>query len=294
MNNSHSATSIGARTGANLGQDRPVLVIGGTGKTGRRVVDRLTRSGSPVRVVSRSSATRFDWDDPATWQPALAGTRSAYVVAPDGPVEVARFAELAATAGLERLVLLSARQPDQGGDGVLPEVERALLAGAVPVTMLRPSWFVQNFTEGMFAPELAAGVLRLPVGDGLEPFIDADDIAEVAVVALTEAEHQGAVHELSGPALLTFAEAVDLVGRSMGRDLRFEPVDPADWTEAAGTYLPAPIVALLDNLFTGIRNGDNAHLSSGVSDVLGRPARSFERVLSAGSAMGQLLVPDQP
>lgn len=259
---------------------RPVLVIGASGKTGRRVVEGLTTAGAAVRSASRSSTIRFDWDDDSTWAPALADTSAAYVVPPEAPVDVAHFARLAEDAGLERLVMLSARHPDQGGDGVIPAVEDALRAGAVPLTVVQPSWFVQNFTEGMFAPELADGVLRLPVGDGLEPFVDTTDIAAVAVAALTEDGHAGRTYELSGPELMTFADAVERLGTATGRNLKFETVEPAAWSAAAVEFLPEPVVALLDNLFTAIREGVNAHLSPGVAEALGRPPRSFGDALA--------------
>lgn len=259
--------------------DRPILVIGASGKTGRRVADQLAALDLPVRRASRSSATRFDWQDATTWAPALAGARSAYTVPPEEPVDVDRFATEAAAAGLDRVVLLSARQPDQAGDGVIPGAEAALTAGDLPVTIVRPAWFSQNFTEGLFVDELAGGVLRLPVGDGREPFIDADDIAAVAVAALTSDKHDGA-HDLSGPELLSFGEAVDRLAAATGRELRFEPVDPQVWADAAGEFLPPPVVGLLSNLFAAIRRGDNAYRSTGVEDVLGRAPRSFDRAVA--------------
>lgn len=263
---------------------RPVLVVGATGKTGRRVVDALTATGAAVRPASRTSATRFDWHEPATWAPAVAGARAAYLVPPDEPADVAQFLAQAADAGLDRVVLLSARHPEQGGDGVIPAVEAAVQAGPVAATVLRPSWFTQNFTEGMFADELAGGVLRLPVGDGREPFVDTADIAAVAVAALTSEGHRGATYEIAGPELLTFADAVARLGRATGRDLRFEPVEPGAWADAAAAHLPQPVVDLLLNLFAAIRDGANDHLSPGVEEALGRPPQPIEAAVAVGNA----------
>lgn len=259
---------------------RPVLVIGATGKTGRRVVEGLQAAGQAVRSASRSSSTRFDWDDSSTWGPALAGARASYIVPPEVPVDMALFVRLAEEAGVERFVMLSARQPDQGGDGMMPAVEAALRAGSIPVTVLQPAWFVQNFTEGMFVPELADGVLHLPVGDGLEPFVDVADIADVAVAALTEDGHAGKTYELAGPELMTFAQAVERVGAATGRDLRLETIEAEAWSAVAADHLPPPVVSLLINLFAGIRDGDNAHLSHGVREALGRPPRAFTEALA--------------
>lgn len=253
----------------------PFLVIGATGKTGRRVTDQLRAAGHPVRRASRTADTRFDWDDATTWTPALTGAAAAYLVPPETNIDVARFADDAAHAGLDRLVLLSARQPDQGGDGVLPAVEDALRAGSVPVTIVRPSWFVQNFTDGMFAPELESGVLRLPVGDGAEPFIDVADIAAVAVDALTSDRHDGCTYDLSGPDLMTFAEAVAAVGAAQRRSLRFEAISPDEWATAMADILPPPLVDLLGNLFSAIAKGENAYLSNGVTEAIGRAPGRF-------------------
>lgn len=257
-----------------------MLVLGATGKTGRRVVERLSAAGAPVRPASRTSPFRFDWGDPGGWAAVLDGARAAYVVAPEGPADLERFVDEAARAGLDRLVLLSARHPDQGGDGAMPAVEDAVRGGPVPSTVLRPSWFVQNFTEGIFAEELAGGVLRLPVGDGREPFIDAGDIAEVAVAALEGVGTVGPTVELSGPEAVTFDEAVRRLAAASGRQLRFEPVAPDEWAAAVAGVLPPPVVELLGNLFEAIRRGENDHLSPGVEQVLGRRPRSFEAALA--------------
>ncbi len=273
-------TSEPLRATARPSDDGPILIIGATGKTGRRVLAALTDAGADVRPTSRSSPTYFDWTEPDSWAPALAGARSAYVVPPDVPSDLERFVAEAEAAGLERLVLLSARQPEQGGDGVLLEVEAAVRQGALPTTVLRPSWFSQNFTEGLFVDELAEGVLRLPVGDGREPFVDTADIAAVAVSALIGDGPHDATYDLSGPELLTFDDAVARLARVTGRELRFEPVEVDVWADAASAYLPAPVVELLMNLFTAIREGANEYLSPGVQQVLGRPARSFDDALS--------------
>lgn len=259
--------------------ERPILVIGASGKTGRRVLQSLVASGRATRAASRTSPTRFDWDEPRTWAPALAGAGAAYVVAPERPTDVDRFLAEASNAGLERLVLLSARHPEQGGDGVMPAIEAAVRSGPLPATVLQPSWFVQNFTEGMFVHEVADGVLSLPVGQGREPFIDTADIAAVAVAALTDGRHAGATYELSGPESMTFDDAVRRLGAASGRDLRFEPVEPGPWADAAAAFLPAPVVELLLNLFAAIRDGDNDHLSLGVEHALGRAPHSFEQAL---------------
>jgi uncharacterized protein YbjT (DUF2867 family) len=249
-----------------------VLVIGGTGKTGRRVADRLTARGVPVRIGSRSSEPRFDWDDPATWPAAIAGTTAAYVAfAPDlampgAAAAVREVARLAAAARLRRLVLLSGR-----GEEEALRAEQEVRLEFPGVTVLRCSFFAQNFTEGAFAPDVRAGELALPVGDVREPFIDADDIADAAVAALLEDGHGGALYELTGPRLLTFAEAV-------GDAARVRTIPMADFTAQLASYgLTKGEVALLEYLFTEVLDGRNASVGDGVQRILGRAPREVAR-----------------
>jgi uncharacterized protein YbjT (DUF2867 family) len=187
---------------------KTALVLGGTGKTGRRVAQRLKARGVPTRVGSRSGEPPFDWEDEATWAPALQTVGSVYVsyypdlAVPGAVAAVRSFAELAVESGVRRLVLLSGR-----GE---PEAERAEAAvrdsGADP-TILRSTWFMQNFSEDYMLGHVLSGEIRLPAGDVPTPFLDADDIADVAVAALTEDRHAGQLYELTGPRSLTFAEA---------------------------------------------------------------------------------------
>ena len=253
-----------------------ITVLGATGKTGRRVAERLRAAGHAVRAASRTSATRFDWADPSTWAPAVTGADALYLVPPDPGTPVDAFVDLVSSAAVRTIVLLSARAPGQSGDDHLLQVERAVRAAPVSWTILRPSWFDQNFDEGFFAPGVAAGTLRLPVGGGREPFIDADDIAEVAVVALTRAGHEGRTYELSGPEPLSFARAVELLAAAAGRALELVDVTRAAFAgELAAGGGPTEQIALANHLFAAIRRGENDHLSDGVQLALGRAPRTF-------------------
>ena len=168
------------------------LVLAATGKTGRRVADRLEAQGRPVRRGSRSAAIPFDWDDATTWAPALEGVEAAYVVyipdlaVPAAPPAIRAFTELALEAGVRRLVLLSGR-----GEEEAQRCERIVQESGLDWTIVRASWFAQNFSEGAFHDLVLAGEVALPAGDVQEPFIDVDDIADVVVAALTEYGHVG-------------------------------------------------------------------------------------------------------
>ena len=208
-----------------MNMDLPILVLGGTGKTGRRVAERLRGRNVPVRVGSRSAQPPFDWEDRTTWGPALDGVASVYVsyypdLAMPGAVEmVGAFAELAVSQGVPRLVLLAGR-----GEPEAEQAERAVAASGAELTIVRSTWFSQNFSEDYFLDYVLAGVVALPAGETPEPFVDADDIADVAVAALTDDRHIGELYELTGPRLLSFAEAVQEIAHAAGREIRYVPV----------------------------------------------------------------------
>ena len=252
------------------------LVVGATGKTGSRVTERLQAAGVPVRAASRAADPPFDWEDRATWAAALEGASSAYVsfypdlAVPGAPEAIEAFARQAVDGGTRRLVLLSGR-----GEEEAQRAERALQDSGAEWSVVRCGWFMQNFSESYFAEPLAAGELALPAGDLREPFVDADDIADVAVAALTEDGHAGQVYELTGPQALTFAEAVEAIGRASGRELRYSPISMDAFAAGLGEQqVPADMVALLRYLFSEVL-GRNEALGDGVQRALGREPRDF-------------------
>jgi uncharacterized protein YbjT (DUF2867 family) len=267
---------------------KPVLVLGASGKTGRRVVERLRARDVPVRLGSRSARPPFDWTAPDTWRPALEGVSAAYVsyfpdlAAPGAPEAVQALAGVALEAGVERLVLLSGR-----GEEEAQRSEKALMRSGAAWTVVRSSWFNQNFSEAHFREPLLAGALALPVGDVGEPFVDADDIADVAVAALTEEGHVGEVYEVTGPRLLTFAEAVAEIARATGRELAYAPIGIDDFAAGlAAAGVPHDEAALLRYLFTEVLDGRNANVTDGVQRALGRPARDFSAFARDAAARG--------
>lgn len=264
------------------------LVIGATGKTGRRVAERLLRRGLPCRLGSRSGTPRFDWDDRETWAAALQGVAAVYITYyPDlmvpGAVErVGDFAELAVRSGARRLVLLSGR-----GEDAAERAEKALRESGADWTILRASWFAQNFSENFFVEGLRAGTLALPAGEVAEPFVDVEDIADVALAALTEEGHVGQLYELTGPRLLTFAAATAEIARACGRDIRYQQIAAADFAAGmAAAGLPGDFVELVMELFTVVLDGRNASLADGVQRALGRPPRDFADYARQAAATG--------
>lgn len=258
-------------------EQQTVLVIGGTGKTGRRVTERLTALGVPTRNGSRSGEPPFDWQDRSTWGPALADVESAYVsyhpdvAAPGAADTIHAFAALAVGRGLRRLVLLSGR-----GEEEAQRAERAVQDSGADWTIVRSSWFNQNFSEGLFLPAVLGGEVALPVGDMVEPFVDAGDIADIATAALTQNGHQGQVYEVTGPRLLTFSDAVGEIARASSRDVRFVTVPLREFVAALATQgVPAEVVDLTRYLFTEVLDGRNACLTDGVQRALGREPRDY-------------------
>ncbi|GAA4722053.1 NAD(P)H-binding protein [Isoptericola chiayiensis] len=255
----------------------PTVVAGATGKTGRRVADRLEAAGLPVRRASRGATPRFDWADESTWAPALEGASAVHVAyAPDlavpgAPEAVARFAAAARTAGARRLTMVTGR-----GETEAQRAE-ALVAEAFPArTVLRCSFFAQDFSESFLLDPVLDGTLALPVGDAVDPFVDLEDVADVAVAALTDDQHAGQVYELTGPRLLSFADVAAEISAASGRDVRFAPVAMSDFAAGlAADGVPDDVVALMQYLFTEVLDGRGAYVTDTVEQVLGRPARDF-------------------
>ncbi|MAL95132.1 MAG: NmrA family transcriptional regulator [Haliea sp.] len=268
--------------------DGLTLVLGGTGKTGRRVADILRAQGSSVRVASRTSRVRFDWHDRETWADALAGVSGVYLAySPDLAVPgtravIAEFVEKAVSHGVTRLVLLSGR-----GEEEAQACEAIVQQASLDWTILRASWFMQNFSEGDFLGMVRAGAITLPVREVPEPFIDVRDIAEVAVAALTEVGHASRIYELTGPRLLTFQELAGEISEFAGREVRLVPVSETEFAhtlESVGT--PAEVVWLMNYLFTTVLDGRNACLANGVERALGRRPRDFAEFARDAAATG--------
>jgi uncharacterized protein YbjT (DUF2867 family) len=260
------------------------LILGGTGKTGRRVAERLTARGLPVRVGSRSGEPPFDWDDQATWMPVLQGVGSVYITYypdlafPGAAETVGAFAKLAVSNGIRRLVLLSG----QGEEGARL-AERAVQDTGADWTIVRCNWFSQNFSENFLHDAVLAGEIALPAGDVREPFVDADDIADVVVAALTDDRHVGQLYELTGPRLLSFAEAAAEISQACGRDVRYVPVTIEQYRAGLVEHgMPADFA----DLMAEILDGHNAHLRDGVQRALGREPRDFRDYAHAAAATG--------
>jgi uncharacterized protein YbjT (DUF2867 family) len=265
-----------------------ILVIGSTGKTGKRVVNQLEKRGIPVRHGSRSADIPFDWDDQQTWRPALAGVERAYVsyyphLAAPGSVDAIRaLTALAKQTGVRRLVLLSTRGEDEA-----LEAEEVVRSSGLESTVVRASWFAQNFSEGDWLENVLSGTVALPIGDVHEPFIDAEDIAEVAAAALTDDRHVGETYEVTGPRLLGFADAAASISAATGRDVKFVTVPIDEYIATLADYgLPQEITNMLRKLYTYTFDGRNARLADGVQRALAREPKDFSEYARETAASG--------
>ncbi|MCX2925107.1 NAD(P)H-binding protein [Streptomyces sp. NEAU-W12] len=258
------------------------LVLGATGETGRRSAARLRWGGAQVRAVSRSSRVRFDWSEPDTWHAVLQDAAVACVVAPSDPNPAHRFVAQAASAGVQRMVLLSGRGVDGwdhssfGPD--MRSAEGAVRSSSVGWTILRASNSAQNFDEDLFHAPLVAGELALPAGAVPEPFIDAEDVAGAAVAVLTEpARHTGRIYELTGSRAVTFAEAVELFSRASGRQLTYRQVSGDEYVSTLVKQgFDRREAGQIAELFVLMESGLTAETTEDLAAVPGEKPRTFE------------------
>ena len=268
-------------------QQSPILVIGATGKTGSRIAARLNKKGHHVRRGSRSAEIPFDWEDEATWPGALEGVSAVYVsyfpdLAFPGAVEkVEGLCKVAKERGARRMVLLSGRGEYHARLG-----EEAVRKSGIDFTLVRAAWFAQNFSEGYLRDPVLSGVVAMPGGDVLEPIVDVDDIADVAVAALTEDGHSGELYEITGPRLMTFAEMAKELEKATGRPIQYVPLSFEEFhgglVQVGGEFVA--------DVFTGIAretlDGRNAYVADGVERALGRQPRDFREFARTAVAAG--------
>lgn len=261
-------------------------VIGATGKTGTRVVDRLEKERRAVRRLARGTAPAFDWTRPHEWAHALRDVSRLYVAyvpdlaVPGSAADIQRLLDTARATDVDRIVLLSGR-----GEAGARAAEDLVLASGIASTVVRAAWFSQNFTEGALAPGVSAGVIAMAAGGRREPFVDVDDIADVAVAALTGDGHIGEVCEVTGPELLSFADAAQILSEVRGHPVEYLPLSLERFHTAVAEESGAEAAHLLTELCREVFDGRNESLGDGVLRVLGRRPRSLRDVASAAAAV---------
>lgn len=267
---------------------KQILVLGANGKTGSRVVERLEKRNLPVRKGSRSTFPKFDWEHSENWKEVLKDISSIYITfQPDLAVEcsddaIRLLSALAKEAGVEKLVLLSGR-----GEKEAEVCEKIIMESGLKWTIVRASWFNQNFSESFFLDPILQGYVSLPVGDVKETFIDADDIADVVVASLTEEGHDGKLYEVTGSRLLSFKEAIAEIAEAVGRPIVYEQPSVEEYAEQLAAYqIPQDYIDLSTYLFTEVLDGRNASTSYGVEEALGRKPKDFSEYVKEIAASG--------
>lgn len=255
-----------------------ILVIGGTGKTGRRVVEQLKNKGIEPRIGSRNASPSFDWDDKNTWVNALAGIERMYVTyypdlaVPGAKEAIESLTYLAKDLGVKKMVLLSGK-----GESEAEACENIVMNSGIDYTIVRASWFNQNWSESFFLQPILSGEVALPMSDVLIPFVDANDIAEVAATVLLEDSYNGEIIEVTGPELITFKDAVRLISKTSNRSLNFYDISLEQYIQGMKQLqVPGDMVWLIEYLFSHVlTNPKNQLVVNDIERVLGRKAKSF-------------------
>ena len=265
------------------------LIIGGTGKTGRKVVSNLKKQGYNVRIGSRSSNPSFEWEDPSNWSDVLEGIDRMYIVfypdlaVPGAYEAIERLIDVAKTAGVRKAVLLSGK-----GEKEAERCEKLISNSGMDYTLVRASWFNQNFSESFFLDPVISGEVALPMPDAEIPFVDTGDIADVVTEALTDNKHNGQTYEITGPRKLSFAEVVEEISKATGRPITYRPVTLKEYREGlrmAG--VPADYIWLFEYLFEEVLgNQDNQVISNDIERVLGRKAKDFSEFAKSTAESG--------
>jgi len=266
-----------------------VLVTGGTGKTGRLVAEQLAVRGVDARAATRHPASadqvRFDWDDATTYGPALDGVTSVYLVAPTDRTEqlpvMRPFLDQAVARVPGRLVLLSASSLAEGGP-MMGEVHAWIHAHAPRWTVLRPSWFMQNFTTQHLPSIINEECVYSATRDGRVPFIDTADIAAVAVEALTNPTLASDDHVLTGPEALTYDEVAKAITDASGRPVRHRRLSVEELAARyAGFGIPHHYASMLAGMDEAIANGTEDRTTMEVPQIIGRPANDLANFLAS-------------
>jgi uncharacterized protein YbjT (DUF2867 family) len=279
------------------------LVVGATGNVGGRLAQILASQGVGVKAASRqpssyagprgADAVAFDLDRPETFGPALQGVDRAFVIARSGDAQpqaaLNRFFDEAKAAGVEHVAFLTAAGVEMNEEVGLRQAERHLMASGLAYTLLRPTWFMQNFSSGFIQPMITQmGTIYLPAGDGKTSFIDAGDIAAVAAAVLTQPGHAGQAYTLTGGEALTYGEAAAIISDVTGRPLSYVAISNDAFRQSLiDQGWPAESAGFMAGLFHAVEQGWAASVSPDVESVLGRKPITFQQFASQNAAVWQ-------
>lgn len=263
------------------------LVIGSSGKTGSRIAQRLTSAGHAVRLGSRTADRPFNWNDSSGWAAVLEGVNAVYIAyypdlaVAEAPEHISNLMQACRTAGVEKVVLLSGR-----GEKNAQVCEQIVRDSGLRYTLVRAGWFNQNFDEGHFLGSVLEGVIALPIGQSVEPFVDCDDIADVAYAALIDDKHDGELYELTGPELLSMDKVARILSEAAGHDVRYVPVSFDEHEAELTKHMGPDFAKFLTELMREVMDGRNEWLGDGVQRALGREPKSFQAYAERTAATG--------
>ena len=255
-----------------------ILIIGGTGKTGRRVVEQLQKKGIEPRIGSRDASPSFDWHNKDTWVGALEGIEKMYVTyypdlaVPGAKEAISSLTYLAKELGVKKMVLLSGK-----GEIEAEACENIVMNSGIDYTIVRASWFNQNWSESFFLEPVISGEVALPMSDVLIPFVDVNDIAEVAATVLLDDTYNGQIVEVTGPELITFKDIIKIISKTSQRNLNFYEITLEQYIEGMRKmHMPNDVVWLIEYLFSHVlTNPKNQQVVHDVERILGRKAKTF-------------------
>jgi uncharacterized protein YbjT (DUF2867 family) len=255
-----------------------ILVIGGTGKTGRKVVEKLQKLNHNVRVGSRNANPAFDWENPMGWAAALEGMEKVYItfqpdLAVPGALEsIEELVKIAAEKEVKKLVLLSGK-----GEREAELCEQIVIHSGLDYTIIRASWFMENFSESFFLDPILAGHVALPKAEAKVPYVSTDDISDVAIEALIDHKHNGEIYELTGSKLFVFEEVIEMISKASKRDIQFTPISVMAYSKMMEDLgVPSDYIWLVNYLFTEVIAGKgNDIITNDVENILGRKPKKL-------------------
>ena len=254
-----------------------ILVLGSTGKTGKRVAERLLNLQILIRLGSRNANPSFNWDEPNNWREVLTGIESIYVTfqpdiaVPQAVEKIKLFTDTAKLSNVKKIVLLSGR-----GEKEAQACEQIIIQSGLDYTIIRASWFMQNFSESFLLDSILSNKVVLPVIKALEPFVDADDIADVVVAVLTDHKHTNKIYEIAGSELLSFESATAIIAAALNREIVYAEISMDEYVTALRSYqLPGDFIWLIQYLFSEVLDGRNEWLSNDIENILGRKPTTF-------------------
>lgn len=271
------------------------LIIGSSGKTGSRILSKLEQLDYPVRLGSRNAKPSFDWEKPENWESVIQGVTQVYIsfqpdlAVPSSLASIQQLVDICKKNQVKRLVLLSGR-----GEPEARACEQVVQNSGLEWTILRASWFFQNFSEGMFLDQILGGPVLFPRVSASEPFVDLDDLADLAVESLITDKHRNRLYELTGPELWNFKDAFQTIAEVTNQNIPFEELPLDDYIQTIKEWgLPEDTIWLVNYLFRTVLDGRNESVVKDLELALGRKPKDFRTYVKETTKTGIWKLPEK-